>query len=229
MAKNVDKQYIIAIGASAGGLEAISAFFDHTPLDAVTYIVIQHLSPEFKSQMGQILSRHTKLKVVEAVDHAKIESNKVYFIPSNKFMVIVNGRLILSDKADVPKPHMTIDHFFTSLAEERGDRAIGVILSGTGHDGSKGIEAIKRLGGKVIVQDPDTAQYSDMPLAAIKTGAANIILPPEAMPRQIEDYVDHVLPEKLVKPPDHEITEVELDGILNKNHMCSLWNQSCRD
>ena len=215
MAKNVDKQYIIAIGASAGGLEAISAFFDHTPLDAVTYIVIQHLSPEFKSQMGQILSRHTKLKVVEAVDHAKIESNKVYFIPSNKFMVIVNGRLILSDKADVPKPHMTIDHFFTSLAEERGDRAIGVILSGTGHDGSKGIEAIKRLGGKVIVQDPDTAQYSDMPLAAIKTGAANIILPPEAMPRQIEDYVDHVLPEKLVKPPDHEITEVELDGILN--------------
>lgn len=214
MAKVVDKQYIIAIGASAGGLEAISAFFDHTPLDAVSYIVIQHLSPDFKSQMGQIISRHTKLEVIEAENYTEIQSNKVYFIPSNKFMAIENGRLILTDKKDIPKPHMTIDHFFSSLAVERGDRAIGVILSGTGDDGSRGVEAIKNAGGMVIIQDPDTAQYSDMPLAAIKTGSANIILAPEAMPRHIEEYVAHGKPEKLTKPVRYDISEGDLDGIL---------------
>src|SRR5688572_21950586 len=114
MVKINNKQYIIAIGASAGGLEAISAFFDYTPLDAVSYILIQHLSADFKSQMSQILARHSKLQVIEVTDNIKIESNKVYLIPSSKFMSIKHGKLFLSDKKDKPRPHMTIDHFFTS-------------------------------------------------------------------------------------------------------------------
>jgi two-component system CheB/CheR fusion protein len=122
MAKIVNKQYIIAIGASAGGLEAISAFFDYTPLDAVSYILIQHLSSDFKSQMSQILSRHTKLEVIDVTDDVIVQSNKVYLIPSSNFMVIKNGQLILSEKKDKPRPHLTIDHFFASLAEERGER-----------------------------------------------------------------------------------------------------------
>lgn len=93
MATTPGKQYIIAIGASAGGLEAISAFFDYTPLDAVSYILIQHLAYDYKSMMAQILARHSKLEVLEVTDNMRVESNKVYLIPSSKFMVIKNGNL----------------------------------------------------------------------------------------------------------------------------------------
>jgi two-component system CheB/CheR fusion protein len=189
VAKIDDKQYIIAIGASAGGLEAISAFFDYTPLDAVSYIIIQHLSSDFKSQMAHILAPHSKLQVIEAVENVDIKPNTVYLIPSSKFMVVENGRLILSDKKDQPRPHMTIDYFFSSLAKERGSKAIGIILSGTGNDGTKGIEAIKKAGGIAIVQDPNTAGFNGMPLSAIATDCADMILSPEAMPQAIEDYV----------------------------------------
>lgn len=213
MASVVDKQYIIAIGASAGGLEAISVFFDFTPLDAVSYIVIQHLSSDFKSQMAQILKNHTQLQVIEVTDDIEIESNKVYLIPSTNFMVIENGKLILSDKKDMPRPHMTIDHFFTSLAKERGEKAIGVILSGTGADGSKGVEAIKKAGGYIIVQDPDTAGFNEMPKAAIKTGFADVILAPEGMPQRIEDYVNNGFHGMLTAQDDEEISETDLTGI----------------
>jgi len=189
MAKISDKQYIIAIGASAGGLEAISAFFDYTPLDAVSYIIIQHLLSDFKSQMVNILAPHSKLQVIEATENVSIKPNTVYLIPSSKFMVVENGRLLLSDKKDQPSPHMTIDYFFTSLAKERGNKAIGIILSGTGSDGSMGIQAIKQAEGIILVQDPNTASFNGMPLAAIATDCADMILSPQAMSQVIEDYV----------------------------------------
>ncbi len=184
-----DKHYVVAIGASAGGLEAIEAFFDHTPNDGVTYILIQHLSANFKSHMVQILSRHSKLQVLEATDNEKIEGNRVYIIPGAKFMTIENGRLMLFDKKDTKAPHLTIDHFLKSLAAERGQKAIAVILSGTGNDGAQGVEAIKVAGGLVIVQDPQTATFNAMPTAAIATGCADIITLPVAMPQVIEDYL----------------------------------------
>ena len=208
------KKYIIAIGASAGGLEAISAFFDHTPLDAVSYIVIQHLSPEFKSQMAQILAPHSKLEVIDVTDHIKVAPNKVYLIPNTKFMVIKDGLLELSEKADQNRPHLTIDHFFKSLAKERGYEAIGVILSGTGQDGSKGIKAIKDAGGMIIVQSPENALQGGMPSAAIATGCADMILPAEAMPMAIENYVKSgVIERKNDKQKD--ITERDLLGIFD--------------
>jgi two-component system CheB/CheR fusion protein len=214
VAKIVNKQYIIAIGASAGGLEAISAFFDYTPLDAVSYILIQHLSADFKSQMAQILTRHSKMEVVDVVEDMDVESNKVYLIPSSKFMKIKNGRLILSDKKDQQRPHLTIDHFFISLAEERGDKAIGIILSGTGHDGSKGVEAIKKAGGIVLVQDPDTATFKEMPLTAIATGYADLIISPQAMPQVIEDYVNQDGILDVLTDKHENISESELKGII---------------
>lgn len=214
MAKIVDQQYVIAIGASAGGLEAISAFFDYTPLDSVSYILIQHLSADFKSQMVQILSQHSKLQVVEAIENVDIKANTVYLIPSNKFMAVKKGRLILSDKKDQTRPHMTIDYFFSSLAEERGNKAIGVILSGTGDDGSKGIEAIKQAGGVVLVQDPLTANFKGMPEAAIATGCADSVLSPEAMPQVIEDYVKDGVLELLTDQPKEHISDNELGQIL---------------
>jgi two-component system CheB/CheR fusion protein len=214
MAKITDQQYIIAIGASAGGLEAIAAFFDYTPLDSVSYILIQHLSADFKSQMVQILAQHSKLQVVEAVENVDIKSNTVYLIPSTKFMAVKNGRLILSDKKDQPRPHMTIDYFFSSLARERGNKAIGIILSGTGDDGSKGIEAIKQAGGIVMVQDPATANFKGMPEAAIATACADRVLSPEAMPQVIEDFVKDGILELLTDQPSEQISEEELGRIL---------------
>jgi len=214
MAKIVDQQYIIAIGASAGGLEAISAFFDYTPLDSVSYILIQHLSADFKSQMVQILAQHSKLKVVEAIENVDIKSNTVYLIPSTKFMAVQKGQLILSDKKDQPRPHMTINYFFSSLAKERGSKAIGIILSGTGDDGSKGVEAIKHAGGIVLVQEPATAGFKGMPEAAIATGCADRVLSPEAMPQVIEDYVRDGILELLTHQPSEQISEGELGKIL---------------
>lgn len=215
MAKADDRQYIIAIGASAGGLEAISAFFDHTPMDGVSYVLIQHLSADFKSQMAQILSRHSKLEVEEVTDQIEIESNKVYLIPSTKIMSLKGGKLLLSDKKDTQRPYMTIDYFFTSMAEERGDKAIGIILSGTGNDGSAGIEGIKKAGGMIIVQDPNTAAFKEMPLAAIATGCADIILSPEAMPKIIEDYINVGVLEVLADEKNEVINETKLANIIN--------------
>ena len=123
-------QYIIAIGASAGGLEALTAFFEHTPLDSVSYVIIPHLSPDFKSRMVEILSRHSSLEVLEAEEGMKVEVNKIYLIPNRKYMGIKDGQLFMFEKEGQPLPHMTIDVFFTSLAEERGNKAIGVVLSG---------------------------------------------------------------------------------------------------
>lgn len=215
MANINNNQFIIAIGASAGGLQAISALFDYTPLDAVSYIIIQHLSADFKSQMTEILSRHSKLEVIEATDKVKIQGNTVYLIPSSKFMTIKSGRLLLTDKKDHKGPHMTIDHFFTSLAQERGSKAIGIVLSGTGTDGSKGVTAIKSSGGRILVQDPVTASFSAMPLAAIATGCADSILSPQAMPQVIEDYVKDGLLELLTDQKEDEISEIELERIIN--------------
>jgi len=214
MTKIDDQQYIIAIGASAGGLEAISVFFDYTPLDSVSYILIQHLSADFKSQMVQILAQHSKLQVVEATDNVDIKSNTVYLIPTAKFMSIKKGRLILLDKKDQPRPHMTIDYFFRSLAKERGNKAIGVILSGTGDDGSKGIEAIKNAGGITLVQDPVTASFASMPLAAIATGCVDRVISPEAMPRVIDDYVVNGILDQLPGEPSTDIAEEVIGQIL---------------
>jgi two-component system CheB/CheR fusion protein len=214
MAKISSKQYIIAIGASAGGLEAIAAFFDYTPLDAVSYILIQHLSSDFKSQMAQILKPHAKLEVVEVIENTAVVPNKIYLIPSVNFMTIKNGVLMLSDKKSQARPHMTIDHFFKSLAEERGDKAIGIILSGTGHDGSKGIEAIKAAGGMVIVQDPATAGFDEMPISAIATGCEDAVLSPQAMPQVIEDYVNDGLLDLLSDNKNLEIDDDQLAAIL---------------
>lgn len=215
MAKIDYNQYIIAIGASAGGLEAISTFFDHTPSDAVSYIIIQHLSADFKSQMAQILVRHSKLQIIEVTNNIKLSANKVYLIPSNKFMALSKGTLVLTDKNGIKPPHLTIDHFFISLAKEYGKHAIGIILSGTGKDGSKGIEAIKNSGGMVIVQDPLTAAFNEMPLSALQSGCADFVLKPNDMPKVIEDYVKSDLSQAAPQIDNTEINEHELIKIFD--------------
>ncbi|MDB5145486.1 MAG: chemotaxis protein CheR [Mucilaginibacter sp.] len=183
--------HIIAIGASAGGMEEINSFFDHTPLDGVSYIIIQHLSADFKSRMVELLERHSKLVVHEAEDGMTVQCNQVYLIPNNKYMTISGGILHLTDKGNTKSIHLTIDGFFTSLAEDSGNKAIGIIMSGLGVDGTEGIKAIKKAGGMIITRNPETTEFSSMPSHAIATGLVDFVLEPENMPDAIEDYVNN--------------------------------------
>ncbi|TCC89973.1 chemotaxis protein CheB [Pedobacter hiemivivus] len=186
-----EPDHIIAIGASAGGMEEINSFFDHTPLDGVSYIIIQHLSADFKSRMVELLSRHSKLVVEEAENGTKVKRNQVYLIPSNKFMTIEDNTLFLTDKQKTKSPHLTINTFFNSLAANSGEKSIAIILSGLGSDGTEGIKAIKKEGGMVMVRNPETSEFSSMPSHALATGIVDFILEPELMPGAIEDYVKY--------------------------------------
>ncbi len=205
------EQYIIAIGASAGGMNQINTFFDFTPLDGVSYIVIQHLSADYKSMMASLLNKHSKLNIVEATNNMTVEANKVYLIPSKNVMTIKDGRLLLTDK--LKGVNFTINTFFKSLAEERGDKAIGIILSGTGSDGTEGMEAIKEGGGLLITSDPQSSEYDQMPASAIATGLVDYIIPPEEMPKVIEHYVEKKMSGKYTKTDEEEEEEKNMVAI----------------
>ena len=206
-----EPHHIIAIGASAGGLEEINSFFDHTPLDGVSYIIVQHLSPDFKSRMVDLLKRHSKLTVLQAENEMIVQSNQVYLIPNDKFMTISGSKLYLTNKDKVQGPHLTINTFFNSLATNSGKKAIGVILSGLGADGSEGVLAIKKAGGMVIARNPATTAFSSMPTNAIDTGAVDFILEPELMPSTIENFVNNE--DELL--PDNKDDETTTNEIIN--------------
>ena len=191
MENSTHPHYIIAIGASAGGMEEINSFFDHTPCDGVSYVIVQHLSPDFTSRMVELLARHSKLIVKEAENGRAVEKNKVYLIPNDKFMTISNDKLYLTPKDKTQGPHLTINTFFNSLAENSGKRAIAIVLSGLGSDGAEGIKAVKREEGMVIARNPETSEFNSMPSNAIATGAVDFILEPALMPDTIEDYINH--------------------------------------
>ena len=146
---STEPDYIIAIGASAGGLEEINTFFDNTPLDGVAYVIVQHLSADFKSRMVELLARRSKLKIEEAEEATQVKTNHVYLIPNDKFMTIKNGKLYLTNKENITGPHLTINKFFNSLSVNSGKKAIGIILSGLGSDGTEGVKAIKKAGLKI--------------------------------------------------------------------------------
>lgn len=182
---------IVGIGASAGGLEALETFFDHMPTDSGTaFVVVQHLSPDFKSLMDELLSRHTQLAIHRVADGMFVEPNSIYLIPPKKEMIISGGRLLLTDKDPTQALPLPIDVFFRSLAQDAGNRAIGVILSGTGSDGSRGIRAIHEAGGLVFVQSPETAKFDGMPKSALDTGVVDYVLPPESIPAAIVRHID---------------------------------------
>ncbi len=182
----------VGIGASAGGLEAIQAFFQNMPpVSPLAFIVIQHLSPDYKSLMVELLSKKTKMPVKRAEDGMTVEANTVYLIPPKKNLRIFHGKLLLSEQDYSRGINLPIDIFFHSLAEDQGERAAGIILSGTGSDGMRGIRAIKEQGGLVMVQKEQSAKFDGMPRSAISTGLADFVLAPEDMPDQLNSYVKH--------------------------------------
>jgi two-component system CheB/CheR fusion protein len=181
-----ERPFIIGIGASAGGLEALSQLFPNLPKNlGLTYVVVQHLSPTYRSMMAQLLGRETTMPVKDIEDGAAPEANTVYITPPNRNVTLTGGcfRLVVPAKESLPKPSVNL--FFASLAEEAAESTIGIILSGTGSDGAAGIHAIKAAGGFTFSQDPTTAKYNGMPQSAIDTGSVDWILPPENMGAEI--------------------------------------------
>jgi two-component system CheB/CheR fusion protein len=191
-----ENKFIVAIGASAGGIKPLLTFFDSTPNDHATYIILQHLHPEFKSEMALILKKHSELEVVQAEDGILIEQNKVYMLPANMYMTIKEGHLFLHRRDTMPLyPNKAIDIFLQSLATAKGDESIAVILCGLGSDGTKGAKLIKESGGMVIAQKPESCQYSSMPVSAIKTGLVDYQLLPEEMPGTILTHINQWIEE----------------------------------
>lgn len=173
---------IVGIGASAGGLEALEVFFDGLGNgNGLAYVVVQHLSPDFKSMMGELLSRHTFLPVSRVEDGMPVEPDHVYLIPPNKEMIVSDSRFLLTDKEQTSELSLPVDTFFRSMASELGVRCVAVVLSGTGSDGSRGVRSIHDEGGVVIAQDPDTAQFGGMPQSAIDTGCVDLTMPTDEM------------------------------------------------
>jgi len=177
---------IVGIGASAGGLEAFEEFFRHTPPDSgMAYVLVQHLDPEHASMLAEILQRTTAMPVVEATDQMAVIPNRVHVIPPNQEMLLFHGSLQLSAPEQPRGQRMLIDAFLRSLAEDRGEQAIGIILSGTGTDGTLGLRAIQGAGGIALVQEPASAKYDGMPSSAIRAGYASQVLAVADMPRAL--------------------------------------------
>src|ERR1035437_7345208 len=171
---------VAGIGGSAGGLEVFKHLLADLPADTGLAIVfVQHLDPKHHSLLREILSRSTKMPVSEAADGMPVEGNHVYVIPANSDLTIAQGMLRLAPRTQDQGPHMPIDRFLRSLAEECGSRAIGVILSGAGTDGAAGIQAIKAAGGVTFAQDQYTAKFASMPQAAVATNCVDFVLSPE--------------------------------------------------
>ena len=175
--------YVVGIGASAGGLEALEHFFDNVPTKTgMAFVVVQHLSPDFKSLMDEILARRTPLPISLVEDAMVVEGDHIYLIPPKKEMIISGGRLLLSERDRDQELTLPIDVFFRSLAQDCAGRAIAVVLSGGGSDGSRGIRAVHEAGGLVVIQDVESAQFDGMPKTAREAGVADYVLPPQDMP-----------------------------------------------
>ena len=202
--------YVVGIGASAGGLEAIEAFFDMMPVDTgMAFVLVQHLSPDFKSLMSELLARHTKMSIQSVEDGVTVQANQVYLIPPRKNMVLRDGKLRLEEQAAGRSLNLPIDIFFDSLAADRPNRAIAVILSGTGSDGSRGLQRVHESGGLVVGQSASTAGFDGMPKSAKATGMVDVVTSPGEMPARILEFIQH--PADFQRGVDDEDTP-KIDG-----------------
>ncbi|MCX5998858.1 MAG: PAS domain-containing protein [Chloroflexi bacterium] len=193
---------VVGIGASAGGLAAFEAFFANMPADTesgMAFVLVQHLAPDHKSILSDLVRRYTPMKVYEAEDGMKVLPNCTYIIPPNQNMAFLHGELYLTEPVAPRGLRLPIDYFFRSLAQDQRERAICIVLSGTGSDGTLGLKAIKGEGGMAMAQTPESAEYDGMPRTAIATGQVDYLLPPAEMPAQLIAYVKHAFGRK--RPP----------------------------
>jgi two-component system, chemotaxis family, CheB/CheR fusion protein len=211
--------FVVGLGASAGGIKAFKEFFQHVPLrSGIAYVVILHMSPQHESKLTEILQVTTQIPVTQVVETMRIEPDHVYVIPPNRNLKIKAGYLKLSEMTCIEERRVPVDIFFRSLAESNDSRAIGVILSGTGTNGSMGLKRIKELGGIVIAQDPAEAEYNDMPRNAIATGLVDFVMPVAQIPAKIIAYKEKLGAVRIFTEPleRHETDEGALRDILNQ-------------
>ena len=183
---------IVGIGASAGGLAAFEAFFSAMPSgsgrgsgNGIAFIIVQHLAPDHKSILSDLIKRYTRMQVFEVEDGMVVKPNCTYIIPPNHDMAFLNGALQLLEPG-APRGHrLPIDFFFRSLAQDQRARAIGIVLSGTGSDGTQGVRAIKAEGGMAMAQSSESTEYDGMPRSAVATGLVDFVLEPAEMPAQL--------------------------------------------
>jgi two-component system, chemotaxis family, CheB/CheR fusion protein len=183
---------VVGIGASAGGLEAFRKLLAALPADTgIAFVLIPHLDPTHESMMVDLLGRDTTMKVAQAIDGMPLERNCVYVIPPHAYLSVRDGMLRLIQPPALHGARLPFDFFLHSLANGYGERAVCVILSGTGADGSVGLKAISEKGGLVIAQDPEEAAFDGMPRSAISTGAVNLVLPVGEIPQALIRYAGH--------------------------------------
>jgi two-component system, chemotaxis family, CheB/CheR fusion protein len=176
---------VIGMGASAGGLSALQAFFSALPADTgLTFVVVVHLSPEHESSLAELLQTRTQMPVQQVTGRVAMQPNHVYVIPPGRHLVVNDEHLDLAALEMPPGPRTQIDLFFRSLAEQHGDGA-AIILSGLGSDGTVGIQAIKEAGGLVFAQAPDEAEFESMPRSAIATGLVDVVGPVAELAAQL--------------------------------------------
>jgi two-component system CheB/CheR fusion protein len=205
---------VVGIGASAGGLEAYKHVLPGLPVDAnMAFVIVQHLDPKHRSMMASLLDRHTDMNVLEIVDGQVLEANHVYITPPGWDVKIIGNALHLSKPSSTIGPRPSIDYFLTSLAESKAERAVGIILSGTGSDGAHGIRAIKAGGGITIVQSEESARYNGMPHAAIETGHVDLILDPEKLGKELQVAVKY--PKLVPKVSPEAKAPKDIDFILH--------------
>ncbi len=199
--KNNGEVPIVGIGASAGGLDAFRRFFQAMAVDSgMAFVLIQHLDPAHESLTAGLLARYTRMPVVQVQDRMRVEPNHVYVIPPNKYLSIAGHLLRLSEPVLVHGLRMSIDSFFQALARERHEKAICIILTGTGTDGALGLRAVKGEGGLAMAQSPETAQYGGMPNSAIATGLVDYVGPVEALSEKVLQYIRHAYVRAMDRP-----------------------------
>lgn len=187
-------KFVVAIGYSEGGLEPLMTFFDHVPHDQATYIILRHIPIGQRGALGEILQRHSKLRIVEVQDGMPIENDVVYIPPSTSYLIIKHDTLYLQPRIMESRNYnYSINIFLESLAQAKGEKSIAVILSGNGFDGAVGATQIQKAGGLVIAQDPATCTNPQMPASAIDTGCVDKMLPPAEMVDFITKHVHPIL------------------------------------
>ncbi len=213
---------VVGIGASAGGLAAVEAFFSAMPSDAETgmaFVVVQHMAPDHKSLLSELIRRRTRMRVVDVEDGMAVQPDCAYIIPPNRDMAVLNGSLQLLEPAEPRGRRLPIDFFFRSLAQDQHERAIGIVLSGTGSDGTQGVRAIKGGGGMVMAQDPTTTEYDSMPRSAIATGMVDSVAAPEEMPAKLMAFVTQAFGKPPYLPGATSSHDGHTENALRKIHV----------
>lgn len=199
---------VVAIGASAGGLEPIEHFFANMPTDSgLAFVIVQHLSPDFRSMMDQLLARQSKMKIVQADDGMDILPNVIYLNPPRTELKIADGKLVAREYSDLEPIGFPIDSFFSSMAQDQGENAICIVMSGTGSDGTKGSAEVSRLGGTVIAQDPASSKFEAMPRSCLVNNTAAISAIADDMPELLHQIISGKRPEDKTEPETKRIND----------------------